>query len=353
MTDIEVREVDVDDDAELRALYEAIRDGDQAGRGGMPYWSEHEFFASCRIPMPGLRQSVFAAFDGDRVVGGGIMELPLEDNLDKAEFRVAVPPSERGRGVGTALEAYAAAIARREGRPTVLTSARVPPDGRDEHPYRLFAEHRGYRVANVELERRLDLPVAEERLTELAEAAAAHHADYRIETYVDDVPEELIPSFCELLGLLAHEAPTGDIEFEPEVVTRQMYDAMGARLREQGRTTFITLAIDASGQAVANTVLAVPAHDPGNVYQWATLVRPEHRGHRLGLAVKVHNLRAMQAANPDRRRIWTCNAEVNANMVAINEALGFTPVELVLEFQRTSELAGSGMAAMPGAMEGA
>jgi hypothetical protein len=224
---------------------------------------------------------------------------------------------------------------------------------RDDHPCRAFAERRGYRLANVEVERRLDLPVSDERLTELATAAAPHHAEYRIETFVDDVPEDLIPSFCELLGLLAVEAPTGDIEFEPEIVTREAYDAMGDRLRAQGRTLYITLAIDAAGQAVADTVLSVPNADADNVHQWATLVRREHRGHRLGLAIKVQNLRAMQAAHPERRRVWTCNAEANASMVSINETLGFKPVELVLEFQRTAELTAAGSSTHASTTKGA
>ena len=44
--------------------------------------------------------------------------------------------------------------------------------------------------------------------------------------------------------------------------------------------------------------------------------------------------RAVQAACPERTRVNTQNAELNAPMVAINEKMGFRPVELALEFQR-------------------
>ena len=87
------------------------------------------------------------------------------------------------------------------------------------------------------------------------------------------------------------------------------------------------LATDREGRPVAYTELVVPRHDPGAIFQWGTLVEPAHRGHRLGMATKVANLRWVLAEEPDRDRVYTMNAEVNDNMIAINEALGFKPVE--------------------------
>ena len=39
-------------------------------------------------------------------------------------------------------------------------------------------------------------------------------------------------------------------------------------------------------------------------------MRPQHRGHRLGVAVKVANLRLLQRERPDIVRLTTYNAEV-------------------------------------------
>ena len=78
----------------------------------------------------------------------------------------------------------------------------------------------------------------------------------------------------------------------------------------------------------------VPGRDPGKVFQDDTLVLPRHRGHRLGLALKVANLRAVQRAHPDRRVLHTWNAEENGPMVAVNNAMGFRPVERLGEYQR-------------------
>ncbi len=88
------------------------------------------------------------------------------------------------------------------------------------------------------------------------------------------------------------------------------------------------------GDVVAYSELVVPAHDPERVYQWGTLVRTDHRGHRLGMATKAHNLRRVQRHEPGRTVVYTWNAEVNQHMIAVNEALGFRAVGRMGEFQR-------------------
>ena len=54
-----------------------------------------------------------------------------------------------------------------------------------------------------------------------------------------------------------------------------------------------------------------------------TVVEPKHRGHRLGLAIKLANLDLLAKSAPDVRVIVTGNASVNAPMIAVNEMMGF------------------------------
>ena len=72
----------------------------------------------------------------------------------------------------------------------------------------------------------------------------------------------------------------------------------------------------------------VTSHDPVNAFQWATLVRREDRGHRLGMLVKLVNLDRLLATAPEVRRVHTWNADLNSWMVAINEAMGFRVARL-------------------------
>jgi RimJ/RimL family protein N-acetyltransferase len=85
---------------------------------------------------------------------------------------------------------------------------------------------------------------------------------------------------------------------------------------------------------VAYSDLATTVHEPGRAYQWGTLVDPAHRGHRLGLAVKVANLRLLQEERPDVARLTTYNAEVNSHMIGVNEAMGFRPIARLGDFQK-------------------
>ena len=49
-----------------------------------------------------------------------------------------------------------------------------------------------------------------------------------------------------------------------------------------------------------------------------------HRGHRLGLLVKVAMLDLLTAAEPQVERMSTWNGAENPYMIAVNEALGYT-----------------------------
>jgi GNAT superfamily N-acetyltransferase len=84
---------------------------------------------------------------------------------------------------------------------------------------------------------------------------------------------------------------------------------------------------------VAHTDIGVP-READEAHQWGTLVHRDHRGHRLGAAVKVANLRALQDRQPEVPRVLTTNAETNAWMVAINDRLGFHPVAVVPMLKR-------------------
>jgi GNAT superfamily N-acetyltransferase len=137
-----------------------------------------------------------------------------------------------------------------------------------------------------------------------------------------------------LLGSLSTEAPTGDLDLEPEAITVEAHREAEEVVRRQGRSKYNTVALDRDGEVVAYSDLATTIHEPGRAYQWGTLVRRDHRGHRLGMAVKLANLRLLQQERPDIDRVITWNAESNTHMVQVNEQLGFRAVARLGEFQK-------------------
>lgn len=331
---MDIREIDVFDDAVFHRFYEIGRDAELYERPDAPIWSEHEEAVMFRVDEDSDKMTAYAGFDGGEMVGTAFLGLPLLDNTNMSWLGVYVAPENRRRGIGGELLEFLVDKSHELGRHVLIADAAYAFDRREDHPYRRFAEKHGFALASTEVSRQLKLPVDEAKLDGWINEAAPYHSAYRIQTYVGDLPEHIVPSFCYVTNQLAVDAPSGDIEFEAEGMTPEAWRQREAKLKQQERTLFNTVALDTSGDAVAVSTLAVPATDRPKVYQWATLVLREHRGHRLGLAVKARNLLELQRAHPDRRLVHTQNAETNAQMVAINEKMGFRPVELSVSFQR-------------------
>jgi GNAT superfamily N-acetyltransferase len=332
-----IRRLDIDSDAELHAFYLAMRDAELAENPDRPIWTEQVMIGHLREPTKDEVVEAWAVFEddtpGSTLLGGGLIFFPQLDNLEKVYTGLCIAPQHQRRGAGSAVLEHLVGRAAAHGRSTVLLESQYGFDHREDHGYRRFAERHGFAVASVEVSRRMPLPVPEEQLQAWADEAAAHHGDYHIETF-EEIPDELLPSVCYVVNQLALDAPTGDIEFEAEQITPEIRRESDARFKKRGGSKLDTLAIDKDGQAVAVTTLGIMAEEADKVHQWATIVNREHRGHRLGLAIKAANLRAVQRAFPERTAVYTSNSEQNDNMVAINEKMGFRPVELFVEFQR-------------------
>lgn len=191
----------------------------------------------------------------------------------------------------------------------------------------------GLQERNTDVHRMLDLPVYPELLDSLAAEAAPHHAQYSLISWTDPCPDQHRAAYCALKEAMIAEAPLGDLQFEPECWDEQRLREAEAELIAMGRTRLVVAAATGDGSIVAHNEVLHAAHDPGRLYNWDTLVLPGHRGHRLGLAMKVANLSRVQHLHPRGRELHTHNAAQNAPMAAVNDQLGFRPVDLVGEWQ--------------------
>jgi GNAT superfamily N-acetyltransferase len=330
---MEIRRLDPHDDAQMRRFHEiGWRAEREDGRPWNSFWTYQEMAGLIREPTEDQRMDCFSVYDGDRMVAGGLVDLSLMDNLDKAFVFPAVEPELRGRGFGGMLLEALVEHARDNGRSQVTGMTAVPFEERYSSGILRFADKHGFRLANTEIMRILRLPVPDGLLEEVRRESAARHEGYEIQTYVDDLPEQYLPSYCHLRNQLALDAPTGDLDFEEEASTPETIRQRLERNKRSGRTTYLSLAV-LDGEAVAHSDIAVPPSGTES-HQLGTLVRRDHRGHRLGAAVKVANLEALQRDRPDITEVHTQNAETNEWMVRINERLGFEPVAVCPEFLR-------------------
>jgi GNAT superfamily N-acetyltransferase len=289
-----------------------------------------------RFQFPGERQEGAVAVVDGSPVGWALVFFPERDNLDKCWSHVEVDPQHRRQGVGSALVEWLEERARAAGREMLLAEVFVPVGDRQSHADREFALQRGFSVSSVEIVRSLPLPVEPQVMDHHERRAAEAMGDaYELSVYVDGVPHELRQGVCDASNRLILDAPTGDVEFEPESMTVEDYQTMLDHQRDTGRTIITTVAVHReTGVVAAYTDLSVPSGDPHVVFQWGTLVLPEHRGHRLGMAVKVANLRELARLAPERRSVQTMNDEQNPWMVQINKDLGFEIIEEALTMKK-------------------
>ncbi len=266
------------------------------------------------------------------VVGTLNAELPLKDNTNVLSVQIGVRPDRRRRGIGSALFAQASKIAAGNGRTVLQAEVDAPMSG--VSPGSEFARACGFTLANTEVHRVLELPLSEALLDELAAEAAERHEGYRMVTWRDRCPGELVDAYAELNTVFSAEAPLGDLEWEPEHWDAERVRYHEGKAREQKWRTWTTVAVAPDGRLAGHTLLVLPDTDPGKAYQQATLVKPAHRGHRLGLAMKVRNHRDVHDALDGPVVAHTWNAEQNTHMNAVNALLGYRQVEHCQEWQR-------------------
>ena len=332
-----ISRVDVEDDAGLAAWHGVVWRAEQHDRGpNATIWTLPELTAELRS---GRRARSTAAYVGTvdgTAVAFGITILPMLDNTTTADVGVAVDPDARRRGHGSAMLAHLLGVVAEQGRTTVHAEVDWPwatsEDGAGS-PGVEFARHHGFTLGNLEVMRVLRLPVAQTVLDELEPSIG----EYTLRSWVGPVPDDLLQAWAEMDASLTTEAPTGDLQVEAQVADTAAVREAEQLLVAQGRTAYRAVALAPDGRAVGYTEVVTTVHEPGRAYQWGTLVHGDHRGHRLGLALKVAALRLLQTelgpAGPVEH-VLTWNAESNTHMVGVNERLGFEPVERCGVFER-------------------
>lgn len=268
--------------------------------------------------------------------------LPTADNQRMVEDCFCdIRAGLRRGGLGTALWREVVRIAGEFGRDTILAWSEhhlsgadpaaerlVPPTGEGWIPLDAgsgFARSLGLSLAQVERQSRLDLPVSPGLLAELRTRAEARALpDYRLVSWVGRTPEEHLDQVAAMHRALSTDAPTGEVDWQPENWDAERVRNTDEQNHRSGHT-LATLAIAPDGTAAGLTEIHVHGFHPHRPEQWTTVVAAAHRGHRLGLLLKAVNLQLLALDQPEARHLDTWNAGENAHMLAINDLLGFRP----------------------------
>jgi len=264
-------------------------------------------------------QEVWLARDGAGTPRGWyLLGLPRRENQHLAGISPTVHPGHRRAGLGTALVRHGAARAREFGRTVLTGDAAVGTPGSG------FASATGARPGLTNVGRVLRLAsLPAERLPALrAQAEQAAHG-YALLTWDGLAPEDLVA------GLAAVNASAmADIPRDPGQEAPR-WDEARVRLDEhrsvaQGLRWYTVGARSlAGGELAGYTQVAVDPATPSWGFQLLTAVARPHRGHRLGLLVKVAMLGLLAQREPQLTQIITGNADANEHMIAINAELGY------------------------------
>jgi GNAT superfamily N-acetyltransferase len=316
-----IEQLDLSDTAGIRACYGAFLAAQRVDEPEEPLMGERIFGVWLTIGFNGEPAEVWLVPGGapGSVAGYYRLELPDLENLDRANLHLTVHPDERRHGLGRALLRHAAGRAAAHGRTVLGGGARNGTAGE------AFARRVGAEPGLVDIERLQDPRKLEDgALARLREEAERHAAGYALVTWSGLVPEELIEQMAALYAALS-DAPH-DPDVEPEKWDAQRVRERVNGLREHFGTREYSVAARhlATGEMAALTQVSVDPPDPGWGVQLITAVTAAHRGHRLGLLVKVAMLEWLATAEPQLELITTWNAEDNQYMIAVNEALGYT-----------------------------
>jgi RimJ/RimL family protein N-acetyltransferase len=268
-------------------------------------------------------------------VAYGTVRLPLRDNLSNATVSISVLPSRRSQGIGSAFATEIFSFIRNEGRTSAVWTVGSPLN--EDSRGCAFSRALGARNVLSRLRRELDLTAVDVRELDnrVHVEIGGRDRGYEIVTWIDRAPDHLVEGVAQLVGRMSTDTPRGGLSWESEVWDVSRWREKEADAYHSGRGRVAAGAVDRSGDLVAFTDIGVWKQEPNVAEQWNTIVEPDHRGHRLGLAVKFANLRHLRLAVPETQRLETWNADENTRMIAINELLGFHIVERVDEFQLT------------------
>jgi GNAT superfamily N-acetyltransferase len=317
----------------------AVRNVCEVAGYGTP---EVAYHADELLPMyrkPDEPKRVFVGRLDGRIVARAVFETQASE-AETVWLHVEVLPEARGRGLGTALADLLEHLARDDGRgkaidyvvsPTAAGETLVPPTGfgavpRGNDEVR-FLLARGWRLEQVERMSRFALPADVAALEEHRAGAAAAAGDaYRVHAWVGGSPERWHDDLALLETRMSTDAPTAGLEEPEEVWTAERW-ARNEQIEQRAPERMATAAVEhvASGRLAGFTQLRVPDDETRAVGQWDTIVLREHRGHRLGMLLKVENLLQLAALGTAHPSVLTWNAEENRHMLAVNEALGFVP----------------------------
>lgn len=334
---VAIAEVDLADERAFNDWYAVVEEVWVDAWPGDPLWAGAAAMRDLFSDRAYNHRVLFVGRSSSGDVAGAVeVGMPQRDNRGVANVEICVRPRYRGRGIGRALLERAEACAAANQR-NVLLSSTYGRQATLESREARFAAAAGFAHARTEVRRELRLPVDRARIEALEGENVPAASDYELVSWWRHCPDELVESRARLASTLSADEPHGDLDVEGEHYDVERVRRWERDLENVGRELACTGAVSrATGElaAVTEIGLAKPGESLG--MQFATVVAREHRGHRLGILVKLANLKLIMGHDRMPQRICTWNGESNEHMVRVNEEIGFEVAGKAFNWQKTT-----------------
>ncbi len=277
------------------------------------------FLLECRdYGTEGPLEGLWLARRDGRLVGYAGLTLNLFENLDGAKILGAVHPVHQRQGIGRLLMDAAEAAT---DRPRLRAPAWAGTAGERAVPRMGYTRQGSHEVRRLWLQ--------DPQPTSLVAEAATAAADYDLERLVGACPEDRLGDMQVLREAINDAPEDGEFEAYPPERIRRVEEW----LADQQQTPYTIVARHrATGDAAGITIVCTHELRPAIAAQEDTSVVRQHRGHRLGLRMKLAMLDWLRAERPDVEAVDTWNAAGNEPMIAINDALGSQMVAETVRF---------------------
>lgn len=315
--------------ASVELMNEAQRVDDPDDHPGLPELAARNLEFGWDLE-PAERYLAYASHS-DEPVAVLEVDMPTRDNRHLVWGGIVVHPDHRRLGHGTALVADLVRRTLEAGRSTVWLGC-----AEDDLGARAFLEANGFHYASHDARRRqllaeVDAEVIDGLYERAREAASAYEIQRLAPPYADELLEQLVDVTAAI-----NDAPMGDLTFEDEVFDlARLRDIEAARLGRGDHLYRIAARHKETGVIGGHTVMVVNPLQPSYGSQGDTAVHRDHRGHRLGLLLKIEMMRWLAEVEPQITEITTWNHADNRYMIDVNEAIGYRLSRVFAAYERT------------------
>lgn len=270
----------------------------------------------------------FARDDTGDVVGTAQVAAQRHENSHLAGVDVSVHPDHRGAGLGRALFDTAVGRVREVSRTGIFawTAGQDAPVG--------FATAMGMNQVGTETRALLRLANADlGSVVAFAAGGGSRPDGFSPIRWAGPCPDELLDAYAAAWRAV-NDVPRIDL------VNERAWTPARLRHRERVRGASwkakFTLAVreDATGALAGFTEVTVRS-GRARAKQGYTVVPAEYRGRGFGLWLKAAMIEWLRTERPDVTEYETSTADVNAHMNAVNERLGFRPIDPWRIWQRS------------------